>query len=952
MGVGTRSLLRINWLNNPFGEALKKTIMSNYSHLANAHPGYIEQLYRQYSEAPESVDESWRDFFLGFDYATEKSPEGTGLPRQADGEVDWTHVQKELNVFALIKAYRMRGHVASNIDPIQEFDDPDAGLNLSDFNLGDEDLDTPFKAAHHLFMAEGSTLRQIMDNLNRIYRSSIGFETDHIFHREKRRWLRERIEKHHPEKAYGLNLDDKRHILETLNDAVGFEDFLKTKYPAQKRFGLEGGEAAIVVLDTIIAEAARDGVEEVVIGMAHRGRLNVLANIMGKSYESIFQEFEGALPDELKGDGDVKYHMGYSSIISTRTDKPVNVKLAPNPSHLEAVGPVVEGFARAKADLLYANDYDRIVPILVHGDAAVAGQGVVFETAQMSGLEAYTTGGTIHLIINNQIGFTTDYEDARTSIYASGVATVIEAPVFHVNGDDPEAVYYVSKLAMEYRNRFNSDVFIDMLCYRKNGHNEGDDPGYTQPGMYERVKRHPNVRQVYTEQLVSRKDVDSKLAKEMAKKFKNQLQSLHTKVKNSDLPYSYQPPEKAWGQLNRDHWEYQYFAESPETGVPEDQMQRILNHLITLPDGFEPVNKVNRLYKNYEQSVTNDQLDWALAELSAYATLLIDGHDVRMSGQDVRRGTFSHRHAVLKSQDGESTYNRLDGLSDDQGKMRIFNSLLSEYAVLGFEYGYSTASPENLVIWEAQFGDFANGAMTIFDQFVSSGESKWGRMTGLTVLLPHGYEGQGPEHSSARLERFLQLCAEYNMVVANPTMPANMFHLLRRQLTWNFRKPLIVMTPKSGLRNERAVSSVAEFGPGTRFQEVLDDATVSDPASVKRVMLCSGKIYFDLIAHKEETQRADVAVVRLEQLFPLPVRQLKEIRQKYSDAEVVWVQEESRNAGAWTYVSDQFLYNEDLGLKLVLTYVGRPATASPATGYKPIHAREQEKVIKQAFGEA
>ena len=951
MGVGTRSLLRVNRLNNPIGEALKKTIMSNYSHLANAHPGYIEQLYRQYSEAPESVDESWRDFFLGFDYASEKPSDHGGMPLRADGEVDWSHVQKELNVFALIKAYRMRGHVASNIDPIQEFDDPDAGLNLSDFNLGDEDLDTSFKAAHHLFMAEGSTLRQIMDNLNRIYRSSIGFETDHIFHREKRRWLRERIEKHHPEKAYGLNLDDKRHILETLNDAVGFEDFLKTKYPAQKRFGLEGGEAAIVVLDTIIAEAARDGVEEVVIGMAHRGRLNVLANIMGKSYESIFQEFEGVLPDELKGDGDVKYHMGYSSIISTRTDKPVNVKLAPNPSHLEAVGPVVEGFARAKADLLYANDYDRIVPILVHGDAAVAGQGVVFETAQMSGLEAYTTGGTIHLIINNQIGFTTDYEDARTSIYASGVATVIEAPVFHVNGDDPEAVYYVSKLAMEYRNRFNSDVFIDMLCYRKNGHNEGDDPGYTQPGMYERVKRHPNVRQVYTEQLVSRKDVDSKLAKEMAKKFKNQLQSLHTKVKNSDLPYSYQPPEKAWGQLNRDHWEYQYFAESPETGVPTDQMQRILNHLITLPDGFEPVNKVNRLYKNYEQSVTNDQLDWALAELSAYATLLMDGHDVRMSGQDVRRGTFSHRHAVLKSQDGESTYNRLDGLSDDQGKMRIFNSLLSEYAVLGFEYGYSTASPENLVIWEAQFGDFANGAMTIFDQFISSGESKWGRMTGLTVLLPHGYEGQGPEHSSARLERFLQLCAEFNMVVANPTMPANMFHLLRRQLTWNFRKPLIVMTPKSGLRNERAVSSVADFGPGTRFEEVIDDPNVSDPASVTRVILCSGKVYFDLEARKEEAQRQDVAIVRMEQLFPLPVGQLREVKDRYPAAELVWVQEESRNAGAWAYVSEQFLYNDELGLHLVLKYIGRPATASPATGYKPIHAREQEKVIREAFGE-
>ena len=921
--------------------------MSQYSHLTNAHPGYIEQLYRQFSEAPDSVDESWRDFFLGFDYASEKQE--VGLPTTAGGEIDWEHVRKELAVFALIKAYRIRGHVASNIDPIQEFQDPDPGLELSDFNLSEADLDTVFQAGDHLFMPEGSTLRQIVANLKRIYLGSIGFETDHIFHREKRRWLRERIEKHHPEEAYGLSIDDKRHILEVLNDAVGFEDFLKIKYPAQKRFGLEGGEAAIVGLDTIISEAARDGVEEVVIGMAHRGRLNVLANIMGKSYESIFQEFEGVIPDNIKGDGDVKYHMGYSSLIDTRVSRPVNVKLAPNPSHLEAVDPVVEGFARAKADLLYANDYDKIVPILVHGDAAVAGQGVVFETAQMSGLEAYTTGGTIHFIINNQIGFTTDYEDARTSIYASGVATVIEAPVFHVNGDDPEAVYYVAKLAMEYRNRFNSDVFIDMLCYRKNGHNEGDDPGYTQPGMYERVKRHPNVRQVYTEQLVARKDLQAKLAKEMAKKFKSELQTLHQKVKNNDLPYSYQPPEKAWTKLNRDHWKDEYFAQSPETGVPIEQMRQILQHITTLPEGFDPVNKVNRLYNGYEQSVTKDQLDWALGELSAYATLLMAGHNVRMSGQDVRRGTFSHRHAVLKSQDGESTYNRLDGLSDDQGRLRIYNSLLSEYAVLGFEYGYSTASPENLVIWEAQFGDFANGAMTIFDQFISSGESKWGRMSGLTVLLPHGYEGQGPEHSSARLERFLQLCAEYNMVVANVTLPANMFHLLRRQLSWDFRKPLIVMSPKSGLRHEMAVSSIEDFGPGTRFQEVLDDPTVEDASKVKRVLLCSGKVYFDLAKRKQEDERSDVAIVRLEQLFPLPQQQLRDLVQRYQGAEFIWVQEESRNAGAWSYLSEQFLYNERLGLELKLRYVGRPATASPATGYKPVHTREQEELVERAF---
>jgi 2-oxoglutarate dehydrogenase E1 component len=934
-------------LNITRGRVLKIVNMSNYSHLANAHPGYIEQLYQQYAQNPEAVDESWRDFFSGFDYAGEKR--GGELPTDAQGEVDWEHVRKELNVFALIKAYRSRGHVASNIDPIQEFEDPDAVLQLQDFELTEGDLDRSFLAASHLFMPADTTLRQIVANLNRIYLGSIGFETDHIFHREKRRWLRERIEKHHPEQAYGLDLEDKRHILETLNDAVGFEDFLKTKYPAQKRFGLEGGEAAIVALNTIISEAARDGVDEVVIGMAHRGRLNVLANIMGKSYESIFQEFEGVIPDDVKGDGDVKYHMGYSSLIDTRVNRPVNVKLAPNPSHLEAVGPVVEGFARAKADLLYDNDYDKIVPILVHGDAAVAGQGVVFETAQMSGLDAYTTGGTIHLIINNQIGFTTDYEDARTSIYASGVATVIEAPVFHVNGDDPEAVYYVAKLAMEYRNVFNSDVFIDMLCYRKHGHNEGDDPGYTQPGMYERVKRHPDVRKVYTERLVARKDVEAKMAKEMAKKFKSELQDLHQKVKNSDLPYSYQPPEKAWGKLNGNHWSYDHFAQSPETGVPVEEMRRILTHLTTLPEGFDSVNKVNRLYNNYAKSIEDNRLDWALGELSAYATLLIDGHEVRMTGQDVRRGTFSHRHAVLKSQDGEHTYNRLDGVAEEQGKMRIHNSLLSEYAVLGFEYGYSTASPENLVIWEAQFGDFANGAMTVFDQFISSGESKWGRMSGLTVLLPHGYEGQGPEHSSARLERFLQLCAEFNMVVANVTMPANFFHLLRRQLAWNFRKPLIVMSPKSGLRHEMAVSPVEDFATGTRFQEVLDDPTVDKPKPIKRVILCSGKVYFDLAQEKQSGGHDNVAIVRLEQLFPLPTDQIKAIVKRYAGAELVWVQEESRNAGAWSYISDQFLYNERLGMEHKLRYIGRPATASPATGFKTVHVREQQRLVSEAF---
>lgn len=928
--------------------------MSNFSHLANAHPSYIENLYEQFIADPASVDESWKDFFLGFDYAIEN---GNGSVKQSDnslpvdsgGDVDWQHVAKELRVFALIKAYRVRGHMDAGIDPISEFDDPDAVLDLARYELTETDLDTTFKAATELFLPP-STLREIIAHLDKVYLGSIGFEFDHIFKREKRRWLRTRIEKHEPENAYGLPAEDKMHILSRLNDAVGFEDFLKTKYVAQKRFGLEGGEGAIVGLDAIINQAADQGVEEVVIGMAHRGRLNVLANIMGKSYESIFQEFEGVTPKNIKGDGDVKYHMGFSSIMGTRSGKEIHVKLAPNPSHLEAVGPVVEGFARAKADMLYDNDYDKILPILIHGDAAVAGQGVVFETAQMSELEAYKTGGTIHYIINNQIGFTTDQKDARTSIYCSGVASVTQSPVFHVNGDDPEAVLYVSRLAVQYRNEFNSDVYIDMLCYRKNGHNEGDDPGYTQPGMYQKVKKHPDVRKIYIEQLVKRGDIDKKAAVKLGADFKNRLQGIHTDVKNKDIPYRYQPPEEAWRALESDHWQEKFFATSPETGVDTKTVDNILKHLTTLPKDFNPVKKVNRLFDGYQKSIDNDQLDWALAELTAYATLLLEGHNVRMTGQDVRRGTFSHRHAVLISEDGHEKLNRLDGLAEEQGKLHIYNSLLSEFAVLGFEYGYATASPDNLVIWEAQFGDFANGAMTIFDQFMASGESKWARMNGLTVLLPHGYEGQGPEHSSARLERFLQLCAEYNMIVANVTMPANFFHMMRRQLAWNFRKPLVHMSPKSGLRHPMAVSPVADFGPGTRFQEILDDPTVAAKGNkkIKRLLFCSGKVYFDLAQYKEKNQRDDVAIVRLEQLFPLPTAQVNAILKRYDKAEPVWVQEESRNAGAWAYISEHFIYNEAIGVKL--SYVGRAATASPATGYKKVHVKEQEDLVERAFG--
>ncbi|MEL6140020.1 MAG: 2-oxoglutarate dehydrogenase E1 component [Bacteroidota bacterium] len=926
--------------------------MTDFSHIANAHPSYIESLYQQFTADPNSVDSSWRDFFLGFDYGHQGgNGSATALAATPATGLDFEHVAKELKVLALIKAYRIRGHMDAHIDPVGEFEDPDAKLDLTDFGLTEADLQTTFYSARELFL-DPSPLEAIIKHLQRVYCSSIGFEYHHIADRVKRRWLRERIEQSHPEKAYDMSLEKKRRILEKLNGAVGFEAFLKKKYVAQKRFGLEGGESAIVGLDAIINAAAGAGAEEIVIGMAHRGRLNVLANIMGKTYDTIFSEFEGVVPQQVQGDGDVKYHLGFSSMVNTDADKTVHLKLVPNPSHLEAVGPVVEGFARAKADMLYDNDYDKILPILIHGDAAVAGQGVVFETVQMSELEGYTTGGTLHFVINNQIGFTTDYNDARTSLYATGVAAVVNAPVFHVNGDDPEAVVYACELAIAYRQEFNSDVFIDMLCYRKHGHNEGDDPAYTQPGMYDRIKKHQDPRKVYTDRLVNRGDVEMKMAKEMEKQFNDFLQERYDEVKQNMPAYKYQEPERAWRELNRGARSAEDFDQSPKTGISKETFEKVLDHLTYLPKEFQPINKVGRLFKNFEKMRKQDAFDWATGELSAYAALLMEGHDVRLTGQDVKRGTFSHRHAILNGKNGIARYNRLDGLSEEQGKLRIYNSLLSEFAVLGFEYGYAMSSPKNLVIWEAQFGDFANGASTIFDQFVSAGESKWQRMSGLTCLLPHGYEGQGPEHSSARPERFLQLCAEYNMVVANTTEPANFFHLLRRQMAWNFRKPLIHMSPKSLLRHPMAVSKTEDFLTGTNFREIIDDPTISARGNkkVKRVLLCTGKIYYDLAKYKAENKRSDVAVIRLEQLYPLANGQMQKLRKRYADAELCWVQEEPRNFGCWTYISDQFLYNEDLGLKEPLRYVGRGPAASPATGYKHVHETEQVQVVKTAFG--
>lgn len=738
------------------------------------------------------------------------------------------------------------------------------------------------------------------------------------------------------------SLDQRKRILEKLNEAVMFEKFLHTKFIGQKRFSLEGGETTIPALDAIINTACENGVEEIVLGMAHRGRLNVLANIMGKTYENIFNEFEGTIPsDTTMGSGDVKYHLGFSSELESATGKKLHLKLAPNPSHLEAVNPVVLGFTRSKADVLYDKNYNKILPILIHGDASLAGQGVVYEIAQMSGLRGYYTGGTIHFVINNQIGFTTDFDDARTSDYCTSLASAIQAPVLHVNGDDAEAVVKVAEIAAQYRKEFNSDIFIDMLCYRRHGHNEGDEPKFTQPKLYALIEKHLNPREVYTQYLIQNGEPDAKdLAKEMEKKFLGDLQERLDEIKQKPLPYTYQKPELWWKSLRKAV--LADFDSSPVTALKTDELNKLFEGLMKWPGSFKPLRKVEKLLQD-KVKLFNDEkkIDWATGELLAYSSLLVEGKDVRMSGQDVRRGTFSHRHACLRDEETNEIYNRLNHFTEQQSPFRIYNSLLSEFAVLGFEYGYSMANPNALVIWEAQFGDFSNGSQTIIDQFIFSAETKWQRMNGLVLLLPHGYEGQGPEHSSARMERFLQQGAEMNIVVTNITTAANFFHALRRQLAWPFRKPLINFSPKANLRHHGSYSTITDFTSGG-FNEVYDDVNNPDAATITKVLFCSGKIYFELAERKKKENKSDVAIIRLEQLFPFPIKQMEALYKKYHKAIWYWVQEEPLNMGAAAYLRVNV---QSINFHII----ARPASAATATGFNKIHAKEQEQIIATAF---
>lgn len=914
--------------------------MSDYSYVFNAHPSFIDSMYERYRKDPASVEDGWRTFFQGFEFSAQNG-EST-VSKGTNGHAYPTVSTKEFGVLSIIHGFRSRGHLLSTTNPIRQRRDRAPHLDLSDYGLTEADLNEVFVAGEEIGL-KNATLQQIIDRLNSIYCGNIGFEISHIDNRAKRMWLREKIESLPDTGDYGLSIEKKRRILKKLNGAVGFENFLHTKYIGQKRFSLEGGETTIAALDAIINTAAERSVQEVVIGMAHRGRLNVLANIMGKTYEQIFNEFEGtAVPDLSFGDGDVKYHLGFSSQVETLGKKKIHLKLVPNPSHLESVNPVVEGFARAKADILYKSEYDRILPILIHGDAAIAGQGIAYETVQMSQLEGYYTGGTIHFVINNQIGFTTDFDDARSSTYCTGVASLVQAPVFHVNGDDPEAVVYAVELATEYRQLFNNDVFIDMVCYRKHGHNEGDDPKFTQPQMYDFIKNHSDPREIYSKKLIESGALGEGEVEKLETEFWANLQARLDYVKQKPLPYEYQAPELAWRKL-KTATSPEDFEISPETGVAKRTVNKIIKHLMTIPSDLNPLGKVLRLLKGKQKLLDGNKLDWAMGELLAYGSILLEKQDVRMSGQDVKRGTFSHRHAIFNDTKTFKEFNRLDGLSKNQGKFRIFNSLLSEFGVLGFEYGYSLATPDVLVVWEAQFGDFYNGAQTIVDQYISAAESKWQRMSGLVMLLPHGYEGQGPEHSSARLERFLQQCAEYNMTVANITTPANFFHLLRRQLARPFRKPLVVMSPKSLLRHPKCVSDLSDFESGTKFQEIIDDASVTSAKlkKVKRTLFCTGKIYYDLLAKKEADKRDDIAIIRLEQLYPLAEKQIAKILKRYKNAETYWVQEEPFNMGAWSFIS--------LNFPGQFRPITRKASASPATGFKKAHDQQQAEIIESAF---
>ncbi|MBS3914030.1 MAG: 2-oxoglutarate dehydrogenase E1 component [Bacteroidetes bacterium] len=895
------------------------------SYLQNADPSALENLYEQYQKDKESVDFGWRKFFEGFDLGAQQ---GDAIPQLSED------ASREMHVMNLIYGYRQRGHLFSKTNPLRDRRQWTPTLALENFGLTESDLDTSFNAGNEVGLGPAK-LRDIIALLEQTYCQSIGCEFSYIRDPKRRQWLQQRFEK--TRNIPDLNVEEKRHFLDKLNQATVFENFIHTKYIGQKRFSVEGLECLIPALDAVIQYGAGLGVEEFVVGMAHRGRLNVLANIFNKTYSEIFSEFEGKVfQSEDDFEGDVKYHLGFSTNIPTKSGKTVHLRLADNPSHLEAVNPVVKGIVRAKLETKYNNQEDKICPILIHGDAAIAGQGIMYEVVQMSGLEGYHVGGTMHIVTNNQIGFTTDYLDARTSTYCTDVAKVTLCPVLHVNADDVEAVVHSVKLAMAYRLEFNSDIFIDLLGYRKYGHNEGDEPRFTQPAMYKLIDNHSNPREIYKQKLLERSEIDAEIAREMEVKFRELLQEKFEEAKGDFKPKKQELPnnwEAFRKPLDKD------FQTAVNTSVSLEILKEVGNKITYIPENNLPIKKVQNLFADRKKMLDSGTLDWAMGELLAYGTLLAEGHPIRLAGQDVERGTFSHRHAVIKKEDSEQEFVPLKNISNNQGIFSIYNSLLSEYAALGYEYGYSSVIPNGLTIWEAQFGDFSNGAQIIIDQFIASAETKWNKYSGLVMLLPHGYEGQGPEHSSARIERYLQLCAGNNMQVLNCSTPANLFHALRRQLKRDFELPLIIFTPKSLLRHPKCVSDISTF-TNTGFQELIDDSNVE--GKVRKVLFCTGKVYYDLLAKKEEIGAKDIAIVRVEQLYPLPLWMLKNIFEKYAGAEFCWVQEEPMNQGTWLHLA-----RYDFPVKV--KYIGRKSSASPATGFKKVHDKEQAAIVAEAL---
>jgi len=908
--------------------------MDKLSYLSNADSAYIDSLYDAYKEDPDSIDFGWQKFFEGFDFGQNGTASGT--PATPD------HVLKEINVLNMINGYRDRGHLFTETNPVRQRRKYYPGKELETFGLSEADMDTVFNAGVEIGLgpAKLSDIRQLIEET---YCRSIGAEFKYIRSPDKIKWLQERMEGER--NTPNFPLERKKRILQKLNEAVVFENFLGTKFLGQKRFSLEGAESLIPALDSVIEKGADLGIREFVIGMAHRGRLNVLTNILGKSYESIFSEFEGkTYAEEAEQDfgGDVKYHLGYSTDIVTDNNATVHLSLVPNPSHLETVDPVVEGLVRSKIDMKYDGDATKIAPILIHGDAAVAAQGIVYEVIQMSKLEGFRTGGTIHIVVNNQVGFTTNFKDGRSSTYCTDIAKVTLSPVFHVNGDDVEALVYAINLAVEYRQKYHTDVFIDLLCYRRYGHNEADEPKFTQPVLYKAIEKHANPREIYNKKLLEQGSVDANLAKEMEKDFRKLLQErLDDSKDDQNLTQDNPMYSGAWKGLRKAKYEDIFVP--AKTSVTEKTFLSIAREFNTLPTDKKVFRKISRLFDERLKMIETKTFDWAMGELMAYATLLNEGFRVRVSGQDVERGTFSHRHAVLTLEDSEEEFIPLQRIKGGE-RFNIYNSHLSEYGVLGFEYGYALANPQSLTVWEAQFGDFYNGAQIIVDQYISSAETKWRRSNGLVMLLPHGLEGQGPEHSSARIERFLELCAENNMQIVNCTTPANFFHVLRRQLKRDYRKPLVVFTPKSLLRHPKVVSNISEFIGKSQFQEVIDDSFVKS-ADVKRVLFCSGKIYYDLLEKQQADERKDIAVVRVEQLYPTPMDKLRAIRNKYKNAnEFLWVQEEPENMGAWPYICRKFRNRN-----ITLDVVSRKESSSTATGYAKQHIAQQLAVVGRAF---